>query len=222
MEKLIYFEQLESTQEYLKNLLKDSESTNNQGIIVSCRNQTKGIGRSSNTWEKLSTGLSFSFTSKLCDVPTLTSLEVGVLVAQFFKDNFNKGLKLKWPNDIFYQDKKIGGIIIHSSPESVVIGIGVNLVPSKSYHGLMKQVPTSYPEISITQKLVEFIESNRLSSTQILERWNQLCVHLNKEIEIVDDNKISGIFKGIGENGEALVDIDNKVEKFFTGTLNII
>ena len=228
--KHIHFDKIDSTSSYLKLNYKDLKN-NYQDILVSASQQTSGRGRAGNQWSQPENSIAFSFTLKPSEEMTLSSLELGVLIAKFFK---NKVL-LKWPNDLLnLQFEKCGGILCQLVEKDIlIVGIGINI-------GIFdnKNFDFPYPIGSVDKKrvlkkeefndipisLFQFILDNRIEHKDIASEWNNLCIHLNKKVSIVDDQyEFTGIFEGINSKGAALIRNveDNSIKKVFSGSLFI-
>lgn len=230
-----HFNSLPSTQIYLKDNLETLKS-GGLDILISCSEQTQGIGRRGNSWDTYPNSLSMSFTLKPNEIATLTPLEIGLIAIKFFKKKNNKDLFLKWPNDILTAEgKKCGGILCQYVDKStVVVGLGINLgkleVPKNNNyrHGL-----ASVDQALKLQALDQEKISNELYNTILCERFdtiselresfNKHCFHMNMDVFIFEDGKDHiGIFRGIGENGEALLEKDGQTHSFLSSSLTIL
>lgn len=218
-----HFDSLPSTQTHL---LEHLESNPNSQIVVSCDNQTSGIGRRGNEWIQLGEGLFVSFVSSLCDIPTLTALEVSVQIVEFFKNKYSIDLKLKWPNDILTNDsKKCGGVIINAIDKKAVIGVGLNLYsntetaydyPSGDLFNSSRLINKEQLALDLATYMIE----SRLTAKQIISKWNWYCCHLELDVTIADgENITSGLFKGVGSDGQALVEGNNQIKSVYNGSL---
>src|SRR5258707_11137636 len=91
------------------------------GSVVVADHQTAGRGRLAHRWEAPpGTALLVSFV--LAPNPLL-SLAAGVAAAEAC----GRGVRLKWPNDLLLDGRKVGGILVEASPSRAVCGIGINL-----------------------------------------------------------------------------------------------
>ncbi|MDD2789389.1 MAG: biotin--[acetyl-CoA-carboxylase] ligase [Sulfurimonas sp.] len=130
--KIFYLESVDSTQIYLKKLLHDK--TLQPPLAVCAKIQTQGVGSRDNTWIGLEGNLFVSFALSLKDLPEDLKLESSSLYfSQILKETLeNLGSKvwLKWPNDFYLGENKIGGMITNISRSSLICGIGLNLVAS--------------------------------------------------------------------------------------------
>ncbi len=217
--KHIHFKEIDSTQTKATELAKE-----NNEVLVTAQKQIKGRGRRDNQWLDLDNSLAMSMKLVPGDKPTLLALEVAVLLAEYFhKDD----LVLKWPNDIYNrQGQKVAGILVTKNDENYIVGIGINFGPDdnikdKKFGQLESGYALSPKEYeSIPKDIYQYIKSRRLNDSQIITKWNDRCFHLNQNCKIIDDNEIlEGLFKGIGQFGEALIEMEGKVEKAYTGSL---
>ncbi|MFG6412759.1 biotin--[acetyl-CoA-carboxylase] ligase [Roseateles sp. DC23W] len=104
-------------------------------LIVSADRQTAGRGRLGRAWQSDDASLTFSIALPLPAALDLSglSLAVGCTVADVL-DPAGDRIRLKWPNDLFLDGAKLGGILIETVPlahdrRGVVVGIGLNLQP---------------------------------------------------------------------------------------------
>lgn len=229
-----HFNTLGSTQIYLKDNLEQLLS-NDPDLLVSCSEQTTGIGRKGNSWHTFPNSLAMSFTIKPNFTPTLTPIEIGLIVVSFFEKKFHKKLTLKWPNDILTDDgKKCGGIICQYIDSSTVIaGLGINLgkfdLPADHNfrHGLGSVDPKlelqAFDQETISKEIYQEILNNRLAPEILRKKFNEHCYHIDKDVFVFEDGQDHiGVFKGIGENGEALIEINSKLQKFLSSSLTIL
>jgi len=228
----LHFSQINSTQSYLL----DKYSGESGDVLISCDKQIKGHGQYGREWDDYPGSLSFSFTLSAHEVMSLTSLEVGCLIHQYFKQYYNLTVKLKWPNDILTNNgHKVGGILINNRKDNkfLVVGIGLNYFSSEDFSSKTKGYTTPYgylfdKEFSVdakaeTEKIYKFILDNRfISEDSIIRYWTQHCFHLYKSVTIIDaDESHQGVFTGIGSHGQAILEEENGFKEFFTGSVII-
>ncbi|WP_345993783.1 biotin--[acetyl-CoA-carboxylase] ligase [Sulfurimonas sp. HSL-1716] len=128
--KIIYLEAVDSTQRYLKESLKKGELIS--PVAVTAQKQYDGQGSRGNSWIGEEGNLFFSFSIPLKDLPDDLRLEsssiyFSYLLKQVLEDKGSK-VWLKWPNDFYIGDKKIGGTITNILKDDLICGIGLNLV----------------------------------------------------------------------------------------------
>lgn len=123
-----------STNDYLARLCKESKAK--EFYTVMAESQTKGKGQRGNSWES-EAGKNLTFSIVL--YPTALEARkqfclsmLAALACHEALDNYTDGFSIKWPNDIYWKDKKIGGILIENELEGKyivqsIIGIGMNI-----------------------------------------------------------------------------------------------
>ncbi len=222
----IHFDTIESTQTYLI----DEHNKGSDTHLVTSKLQTQGYGRKRDRWDCYENSLSFSFKISPNPIASLTPLEIGVLLCQFFKNQGIAKLSLKWPNDILTSEGlKCGGIIANLIDNSVIVGVGINYGSSKGGdHYKTKKGTVSnilltqdcYKEIPL--EIFKYISRNRISQN-LTGIWNSFCSHQNQEVEILDtDTRYSGVFKGISQYGEAILETNGEETKYSSGSLFIL
>ncbi|MDO9181115.1 MAG: biotin--[acetyl-CoA-carboxylase] ligase [Bacteriovorax sp.] len=230
-----HFNSLVSTQIYLKDNLEELRSSD-PDVLISCSEQTNGIGRQGNKWETYPNSLAMSFTLKPNPVVTLSPIEIGIMSIKFIHKQFDKNLFLKWPNDILTREgRKCGGIICqYIDNETIIAGLGINLgkiensARSDFRHGLGSVNPalefTNIDQELISSELYTYFLSQRISQvSELQELFIKHCIHINKKVSINDDQQEQvGIFKEIGKSGEAIIEIDSNLVVFFAGSLTIL
>lgn len=131
--KILEFKEIDSTNVYIKKnieLLKNSETL----IIVKSEHQTAGCGRNGHNWYSPDGGLwfSFAFTIDEKNLNTISSLSqiISLSICKILETDFTLTPKIKWPNDILIEYKKLGGILLETvkylDKRIIIIGIGLN------------------------------------------------------------------------------------------------
>jgi BirA family biotin operon repressor/biotin-[acetyl-CoA-carboxylase] ligase len=135
--KILIFEEIDSTNRYLSDLEIDANTL----FICSAEKQTRGKGRGNKKWES-PTGqniyLSLSFQFEKSSNLNGFSLMVGLAIRDTLAELYDIDLKIKWPNDIFFKNKKLCGILIETKYENnlvkIIIGIGINVFMQTNEH----------------------------------------------------------------------------------------
>ena len=160
------------------------------------------------------------------------SLIVGIICQRSIEKVIGSDLiGLKWPNDIIYSKKKIGGILIEKEIMGQdilnIIGIGLNLnLPNKeSWWGDLSSFNLELKRNELINiiiiELINFIDND---IHQWVDEWEGLCIHMNSEINIKQNNKIidSGIFTGINQDGSVkITSKDGNIKKYEFGEISI-
>ncbi|MDO5564365.1 MAG: biotin--[acetyl-CoA-carboxylase] ligase [Eubacteriales bacterium] len=175
--KIIKLEQITSTNDYSKQLIKSSEIS--EDFIVISKEQSMGRGSNNKSfYSPKNTGLYFSISIlnnntisiKNININTITP-KVSVAIYRSVYNLFNIKLQIKYINDLYLQNKKICGILTETIdyPNSLIIGIGINLyktayIPDeiKNTIGfLFDENPPLFDKIeTIKQQLIEEITKN--------------------------------------------------------------
>ncbi len=127
------FESLPSTQTYLLEKLKNDGLK--APILIWAKNQSAAIGSRGNVWEGVKSALTFSLALNASDLPKDLPMQANALYLGFLFKEVLKELGsqtwLKWPNDLYLGDQKIGGVMVNVYKDMRVCGIGVNRVSTK-------------------------------------------------------------------------------------------
>lgn len=157
---------------------------------------------------------------------------------KFYEANSSKqkSIKLKWPNDILINDKKISGILLESltvaNNNYLIIGVGINIIhnplnidqltTSFAAENITIHEPTALLDIFIVnfEKCYQIWEQKGF--TEIRKAWLEKAYKLNKPVTINDNsNPITGIFKGIDELGRIIIQLSpKKISHFVAGELS--
>ena len=195
--------------------------------------QTKGRGRHGKKWSSPNTGniyMTISTSQNTSQINPI-SLISGLICKKAIDKLIRKpSIMLKWPNDILFNDKKIGGILVETeiNKENIktIIGIGINLNINKeeSWWGdLSRFALESKRNELINLILTEFLNIFDNSYDNWLDDWKKSCMHINKEIEIFDGEhlKKKAIFKDIDAQGNAIIETKDGEEVISTGQISI-
>ena len=195
--------------------------------------QTKGRGRHGKKWSSPNSGniyMTISTSQNTSQINPI-SLISGLICKKAIDKLIRKpSIMLKWPNDILFNDKKIGGILVETeiNKENIktIIGIGINLNINKeeSWWGdLSRFALESKRNELINLILTEFLNIFDNSYDNWLDDWKKSCMHINKEIEIFDGEHLQkkAIFKDIDAQGNAIIETKEGEEVIATGQISI-
>ena len=217
--------------------LDDAQSTNSSAkellfndpvtpLLVVAQNQTAGRGQHGKYWWSTTGSLTISLAIPSPEPLALNWLPIAaaIVVADCIATNYDQlKPKLKWPNDVFVNRRKVAGILVETIQRDAskfsIIGIGVNVncemgdAPAE----LEKLATSLYQESGSTQNLNCFIAhifrrmmdiGDRLTRENILPQFSEKSlISLGSQIVVAtrNGNQIKGQFAGIGENGELLI-----------------
>jgi BirA family biotin operon repressor/biotin-[acetyl-CoA-carboxylase] ligase len=239
--QLVKVEQiLDSTNQWLLDKIPHIE--NGQTCIAEY--QLAGRGRRGRTWvSPFASHLYFSYYWRFdAGIEKLSglSLLVGIATVNALQKIGIEGVSLKWPNDIYYQGKKLAGILIELNAQAneachTVIGIGINIRMPAEQAKLIDQ-----PWIDLSSLSSDKVDRNLLSAALIAElksllpeyekeglkpyltKWLTLDCFLNKPVNVLlADNNIAGICRGIDESGALLLEVDGKLESYIGGEVSL-
>lgn len=164
--KIIELEEVDSTNIYINKV----EGTN---VVVTAEFQTAGRGQGTNSWE-CERGKNLAFSLKVSPTWMLPRFQyylsmVGALALKDALASLTEGITLKWPNDIYWNDKKISGTLILTSIsgrhlQDMIFGVGVNVNQEK----FLSDAPNP---VSLKQILGHTVDRKTLLQS-ILERFN--------------------------------------------------
>ena len=147
--KIEHFKKIDSTQKEIFRRIALNKIQNKTVIIA--EKQTSAIGTHGRIWyTEKEDNIAFSVYFELnCNIKNLDGLTLNIAktITQIFLDQYNINLKIKFPNDIYYNNKKIGGILTESKVRGeivkfVVIGIGIN-TNQEEFNPELKEIATS-------------------------------------------------------------------------------
>jgi len=167
------------------------------GSIVVADHQSSGRGTHGRRWEAPpGTALLASFV--LAPSPVL-SLVVGVAAAEAC----GPPVRLKWPNDLLLDGRKLGGILVEATPVKAVAGIGINLTWAPDGAARLDR-----PRDEVLASLRAEIERWTAAPTDVvLIRWHELSATLGRRVRIEVSGQVTeGIAQDIGPRGELIVD----------------
>ena len=131
--RLIELDEVDSTNSYLRRLDVQGDQ---RPVLVTAEFQSAGRGADTNRWEsERAKNLLFSLRLMPCNLPVRRMFAVSEVAALAVRDALNAfapGFRIKWPNDIYYEDSKVAGILIENDLQGAkircsTIGIGINV-----------------------------------------------------------------------------------------------
>ena len=167
------------------------------GSIVVADHQTAGRGRLDRRWESPpGTALLVSF---VLERNPLLSLAAGVAAAEACGPD----VRLKWPNDLLLDGRKLGGILVEATPDKALCGVGINLTWAPDGAARLDQ-----PRDELLGRLRQSIDVWTVApSDRVLARWRELSETLGRRVRVdVGHKSTEGLAEDLGPNGELIVD----------------
>ena len=128
----VIFETIASTQNEIINFDRYKKILNNKNLYIQSLEQEKGIGRGKKKWISPKGNIYLTINQKLKATDALkNNFCICYLIHKFFKKTYAIDLEYKWPNDLFYHNKKIVGVVVKSTilgnNSYIKTGIGINI-----------------------------------------------------------------------------------------------
>ncbi|MGH8454860.1 MAG: bifunctional biotin--[acetyl-CoA-carboxylase] ligase/biotin operon repressor BirA [Nevskiales bacterium] len=210
--------------------------------------QTAGRGRRGRDWRSpFGANLYLSLAWHFAEMPSKFSalgLVIGVSLAEALAALGASGVGLKWPNDLLWQGRKLAGILIEhrgegGGPARVVVGVGLNLSMTAAQAENIGQPWTTLAEVlhadsrelpgrnvlsaSIVDALVRALdEFSAQGFTDIARRWMKHDLTEGKSVNLEHDGQvISGIARGIDDDGALLLEVAGRTQRFLSGDLSL-
>jgi BirA family biotin operon repressor/biotin-[acetyl-CoA-carboxylase] ligase len=234
-QNFITLKEVDSTNNFLKELLSNSKPLM-EGTVIMAENQYAGRGQQQNTWfAEPGKNLTFSLLLKPNFLPVtaqfdlIRAISLGVFDAM--EPLLGDKLKIKWPNDIYYGDKKLGGMLIENLVQagqikSSVIGIGLNVNQERFADGLsnaisLKQIlHQDYDLKTLLSEICRHIEAWYLNLKAgktffVRETYLSRLYWLNEQRSFkTPDDIFFGTIKNVKDNGLLVVDNNEKELEF--------
>ena len=229
--KCLVFDKVDSTNSQAERLLNNDRKT---PFAVFANQQEKGRGRLGRKWHSPATGnlyLSVAFQPELPvrELP-VANLWFGLRICQFLRKETGLNLMVKWPNDIFLEGRKIGGMLAEAKIDvdcirGLVFGIGLNV------NGKKRHFPKSLARLasSLSENTGHALRLHQMASSLVgclLNTYREFLKKgdpaiLRKEWKDVDalrgqsiiaksgKETLSGVARGIDENGALILRLKN-------------
>jgi len=246
IEKVIFFKELDSTNKFAKEYLKENPEADNTVILTS--HQTNGTGRFNRKWFS-SPGENLTFTlikkfklavDEVYKVNFYSSYILYITLNEFFKNEKDMNFILKWPNDLLLNNKKVSGFLfevkdINIKEKTFIIGCGVNVLQT-TFDNSIQEKTTSlklnseiefYPENILNSYLKNFYEKISIltDSNYLIEKWRSSSILSGKIVTFKKYNdgiSESATFEGIGNDGSlCLRDREGNIKKYYSGEITL-
>lgn len=204
-----------------------------EGTVIVTENQTSGKGQRGNDWEAgPKMNLTFSVILRPVFLQISDQFYLNIIISLAIYDLLEKhlphGLKIKWPNDIYYNDNKLGGILIENTIknnkiESTIAGIGLNVNQTKFRYvdaiSLSMILGKRLNLENLLNDLLVKIEKRYLqlksgARGQLQEGYLHRLYWLNEDHIFKGQGFFNGVIKGIGNTGKLAIEVDGEVKYF--------
>ena len=230
---------IDSTNQYLLDRLDELTS----GDTCVAEYQQAGRGRRGRKWfSPFGANLYLSMYWRLEQGPAAAiglSLVIGIVIAEVLQQFGAEQVRVKWPNDIYLQDRKLSGILVELTGKTgdaaqIVSGAGINLVMRHVESDVVNQGWISLQEAGVV------IDRNLLAARLIKElrlglelfeqeglapylpRWEKLDNFIHRPVKlIIGDKEIYGISRGIDAQGALLLEQDGVIKAWVGGEISL-
>jgi|TARA_B110000438_G_scaffold302139_1_gene358923 BirA family biotin operon repressor/biotin-[acetyl-CoA-carboxylase] ligase len=244
--KVYYFEEIDSTNSAAERLLSEGSPT---PFVVVAGSQTAGRGRLGRRWHSPSGGdlyASFAFHPRRPprDMPSIT-LWFGLAIAQFLKAELGLDVKVKWPNDLILDERKLAGMLTEARVDAdqirdLVFGIGLNVLSDpEEWPPEVRAVATSLRRAG-AEGLIEWRHrflvrlfaavcrayNTFMSGTaleELVQHWPEFDALCGRTVEVHSPKEArTGVVEGIDREGQLCLRMpDGGLESFFAGEVTI-
>ena len=210
--------------------------------LIVAEHQAEGRGRGDNAWWSADGSLTFSLVvdAEAIELPLqswpIASLATGLAVCQTIEAAApGAPLGIKWPNDVFLGGRKLAGVLMETTPKPprLVAGIGINVnnpfaqAPadlqsrSTSMHDFFRRsFDLGELLVKSTQMITRQIRQAAINHPTIIDAWRERCLLSDRWVEIdVQGKTISGLCRGIGDDGALLVEHRDEVSRVLAGVV---
>lgn len=230
---------IDSTNQYLLDRIGALQS----GDACVAEYQQAGRGRRGRKWfSPFGANLYLSMYWRLEQGPAAAiglSLVIGIVMAEVLRDLGASQVRVKWPNDLYLQDRKLAGILVELTGKTgdaaqIVIGAGINLAMRQVESDVINQGWINLQEAGIVidrntlaarlinelRAALELFEQEGL--TPYLSRWEKLDNFINRPVKlIIGDKEIVGISRGIDAQGALLLEQDGAIKAWMGGEISL-
>jgi len=237
IEKIIHLKECSSTNDFLINLNKNSSCK--EGMVISADFQTNGRGQRSNNWiSEKNANLTFSLLlepklniSYQFYLNIISSLTIQKILFSILDTN----IKIKWPNDVYYKNNKIAGILVENivsnkNIQKSIIGFGINVnqraFPISNTVSIFNIKPIKLNKNEILKSiLIEFEKNYNLLKNKkyetLFSNYSKRLFMLNETVVCRENKKRTGILKGITKFGKLLIKINDNYKEYSVGDFHI-
>ena len=232
-----FYESIDSTNDEIKRRIDDAATPLKEGLVISAGLQSAGRGRSGHTWSSpagssVATSLLIRPDGVDQQVIPLITIHAAVAVCRLMDSLIPSAARIKWPNDVLLNNKKVSGILVErilSHDESyIIIGIGVNVSrgsypPELSDHAVSIEeaggLSPSHDSIirGIWERFDELYGSFRVAQDLSAVRlyYNDHLINLGRRVIVKDPRgEYEAVARSIDDTGRLEIETDKGEHKF--------
>ncbi|CQD44271.1 bifunctional biotin--[acetyl-CoA-carboxylase] ligase/biotin operon repressor BirA [Yersinia mollaretii] len=167
------------------------------------------------------------------------SLVVGIVMAEVLHKLGAEKVRVKWPNDLYLNDKKLAGILVELTGKTgdaaqLVIGAGINLTMRESTTNVINQDWINLQEAGViidrNKLTAELLSELRLAVVKFeneglsafISRWREMDNYLDRPVKLIIGNQeIYGVARGIDQQGALLLEQDGVIKPYIGGEISL-
>ncbi len=232
-------DEVDSTNSYLQRELIREDKSSVLPWVVTSKRQTAGRGRNGNSWLSHENSITFSIAwqpeTQELERLSMLPLHIGVAVSEAVRPFVQSSPKVKWPNDVMLDGKKLAGILIESfrrpnltsdsRSQIFVIGIGLNV--ANEFTELQSEIASKATSVrehlnpsleisdqdlasllfeSILHKICSTFKTLSQTTSDLMEKWSRYCFLTGKQVSVdTSSGLINGECHGIDDRGAIVI-----------------
>ncbi|MCP2231483.1 bifunctional biotin--[acetyl-CoA-carboxylase] ligase/biotin operon repressor BirA [Erwinia aphidicola] len=230
---------IDSTNQYLL----DRMDTLQSGDACVAEYQQAGRGRRGRQWfSPFGSNLYLSMYWRLEQGPAAAmglSLVIGIVLAEALQEQGAPDIRVKWPNDIYLDDRKLAGILVELTGKTgdaaqIVIGAGINLAMRAPAADVINQGWINLQEagVNVDRNALSALIVNKMRTALVefeqeglapfIERWARLDNFINRPVKLlIGDREIFGIARGIDQQGGLILEQDGVRKSWVGGEISL-
>ena len=232
----------DSTNLQLMQALQSNKDLASASVIVA-EAQTAGRGRRGRSWySPFGSNLYFSYYWKLeqgIQAAMGLSIVAGCALCQVLQRHYQISTKMKWPNDIYIDNRKVAGILVELVGQAdgachVVIGIGINVqlplqalqhidqpyadLATATDHAINRNELVVHLQSALTYALKQFQQTG---FAPFQESFNQLNLYAQQIVTLSGSASATGVCKGVDNQGAILLEHAGQIVAYFGGEVSL-
>ena len=224
----VIFDSINSTQDEIIGFNNYKKILINNNLYIQSFRQIKGTGRGKKKWSSPKGNIYLTINQKLkASYALRNNFYICYIIHKFFKINFNINLDYKWPNDLFYKNRKIVGVVVKStilgkkSYLKTGIGININNSPIVDSVSLFSIINEKSNILDLSNIIIDIIEHNltkKISNKKLVRYLNQYMLRDFKLNHPIFGKNIIEILS-VNEDLSLKIKIDDATKNIFFGEL---
>lgn len=230
---------IDSTNQYLLDRINELQS----GDACIAEYQQAGRGRRGRQWfSPFGANLYMSMYWRLEQGPAAAmglSLVIGIVMAETLQALGAEKVRVKWPNDLYLNDRKLAGILVELTGKTgdaaqIVIGAGINLAMRSAEATQINQGWINLQEADVNidrnELAAKLINSLREALTvfevdglkPFITRWAALDNFINRPVKLlIGEREVHGIARGVDDQGGLLLEQDGQIKSWIGGEISL-